>query len=115
MRYRSDVPIKLPRDIGDADVALIVPRLVSKAMGDAESAVEGISHGGTERSAGHRFPSIGDRRMRDEGGDVGHHILPDLIDICLNVIHTSSAHGHSLHEDVQSRPLCPINRMGQSP
>ncbi len=91
---------KLPRaltgDIGESDVSLIVTRLIPQALGDREAAIERIANRVAERGARFGSGSISDGRMRDQGGNIRNDILPHLIDVLLDALHHTSAHGRPL-------------------
>ena len=99
VRDGGDVLLALARDVCDSDIAVIVGHLVPQALGDAQAAIERVTHGSAEWSArfGHR--GVGDGRICHQGGDVGNDILPDFIDVVLNALHHIRAHGRSLPSD----------------
>ena len=96
MRDGGDLLFTLARDVCDSDIAVIVGRLVPQALGDAQAAIERVTHGSAERSARFGRRGVGDGRICHQGGDVGNDILPDFIDVFLNALHNIHAHGRSL-------------------
>ena len=96
MRDGGDLLFTLARDVCDSDIAVIVGHLVPQALGDAQAAIERVTHGPAERGARLGLRSVGDGRICHQGGDVGNDILPDFIDVFLNALHNIHAHGRSL-------------------
>ena len=61
-------------------------RTIPQALGDAQAAIERVTHGSAERSARFGRRGVGDGRICHQGGDVGNDILPDFIDVFLNAL-----------------------------
>ena len=96
MRDGGKLTGTLAGNIGESDVSLIVTRLIPQALGDREAAVERIANSAAERGARFCSRGIGDGRMRNQGGNVRNDILPHLIDVLLDALHHTSAHGRPL-------------------
>ncbi len=96
MRDGGDLLFALARDVCDSDIAVIVGHLVPQALGDAQAAIESVTHGSAERSARFGRRGVGDGRICHQGGNVGTDILPDFINVFLNALHHIRAPGRSL-------------------
>ena len=73
------------RDVGHAHIAVIIRRAVAETLGHGERTVERLAHRAAERGARLGSGGVGDRGDLDQTGYIRDDVLPDLIDVGLDV------------------------------
>ena len=82
---RGDVALRLAREVGVAEVAVEVVRVEAETAGDGEGAGERLVRSGAPGLARLGMVEVLDRLDLHERADVGDHVLPDLVDVLVNL------------------------------